>query len=216
MEGDTVQDKPTSHSQSQGETTAIAIAPSSLQPMEDTGPVPLSFPSVLRHPGLTSRFAHLVETGSPTPAPVQAKKVWRRNDNEGKRWVRRRENARFTDNPHIAAPSKRDLEPPLPTLLTTFPIPLPPYLPRSAPLPASTPPAPDAKASSAGQFSLSLRGMRKALRRSGARTEALVRGSRRRADALAGRCRSRAEPSSGPGRRTPVPRACRGGRGGHP
>jgi hypothetical protein len=64
----------------------------------------------------------------------------------------------------------------LPVLQTTFPIPLPPYLPRSAPLPESVAPAPDAKASSAGQFSLSLRGMRKALRRSGARTEALVRG----------------------------------------
>ncbi|KAH9036722.1 hypothetical protein EDB83DRAFT_2507711 [Lactarius deliciosus] len=108
--------------------------------MEDTGPVPLSFPSILRNSTLSSRFAHLVETtGPPTPAPIQAKKVWRRNDNEGK--------PRFTDNPHIAVPSKRDLEPPLPTLLTT-----------------------------AGQFSLSLRGMRKALRRSGARTEALVRG----------------------------------------
>ncbi|KAH9027729.1 hypothetical protein EDB85DRAFT_1974219 [Lactarius pseudohatsudake] len=174
MEDNTVQDTPASHSQSKEVTVAIVKAPPSLQTMEDTGPVPLSFPSVLRHPGLTSRFAHLV--GPPTPAPVQAKKVWRRNDNEGKRWVRRRENARFTDNPHIAVPSTRDLEPPLPTLLTTFPIPLPPYLPRSAPLPASTPPAPDAKASSAGQFSLSLRGMRKALRRSGARTEALVRG----------------------------------------
>ena len=84
--------------------------------------------------------------------------------------------ARFTDNPHIATPSKRDLEPALPVLQTTFPIPLPPYLPRSAPLPESVAPAPDAKASSAGQFGLSLRGMRKALRRSGARTEALVRG----------------------------------------
>ncbi|KAH8994745.1 hypothetical protein EDB86DRAFT_2925544 [Lactarius hatsudake] len=177
MEDSTVQDMPTSHSQSKEETVAIVKAPPSLQPMEDTGPVPLSFPSILRNSTLSSRFAHLVgTTGPPTPAPVQAKKVWRRNDNEGKRWVRRRENARFTDNPHIAVPSKRDLEPPLPTLLTTFPIPLPPYLPRSAPLPASTPPAPDAKASSAGQFSLSLRGMRKALRRSGARTEALVRG----------------------------------------
>jgi hypothetical protein len=35
---------------------------------------------------------------------------------------------------------------------------------------------PDTKASNAGQFGLSLRGMRKALRRSGSRTQALVRG----------------------------------------
>lgn len=177
MEDDIVQDKLTSLSQYQEETIAVVKAPSSLQPVKDTGPVPLSFPSILRNLGIISRYAHLGETTGPSaPAPVQAKKVWRRNDNEGKRWVRRRENAHFTDNPHVAAPSRRDLEPPLPTLLTTFPIPLPPYLPRSAPLPASTPPAPDAKASSAGQFSLSLRGMRKELRRSGPRTEALVRG----------------------------------------
>jgi hypothetical protein len=84
--------------------------------------------------------------------------------------------ARFTHNPHIATPSKRDLEPSLPIQHATFPIPLPPYLPRTAPLPATVPPVPDNKASNAGQYSLSLRGMRKALRRSGARTQALVRG----------------------------------------
>jgi hypothetical protein len=70
---------------------------------EDQGPVPLSFPSILRNPGLTSRFAHLVE---PTQLPpdlslVQSKKVWRRNDNEGKRWVRRRENGAYSSSyPH--------------------------------------------------------------------------------------------------------------------
>lgn len=168
---------------------------------KDKGPVPMSFPSILRNSGLTSRYAHLVD-------PVQPKKVWRRNDNEGKRWVRRRENgashlilqciqlsasepklncrggltdksngiAHFTGNPHIAAPSKHDLEPSVPIPHTTFPIPLPPYLPRSAPLSATVAPTPDAKANNAGQFSLSKRGMRKALRRSGPRTQALVRG----------------------------------------
>lgn len=129
----------------------------------------MSFPSILRNSGLTSHYAHLVD-------PVQPKKVWRRNDNEGKRWVRRRENARFTGNPYVAAPSKRDLEPSVPVPHTTFPIPLPSYLPRSAPLSATVTPTPDAKASNAGQFSLSKRGMRKALRRSGPRTQALVRG----------------------------------------
>lgn len=84
--------------------------------------------------------------------------------------------ARFTGNPHVAAPSKRDLEPSVPIPNATFPIPLPPYLPRSAPLDATVAPTPDAKASNAGQFSLSKRGMRKALRRSGPRTQALVRG----------------------------------------
>ena len=84
--------------------------------------------------------------------------------------------ARFTGNPHVAAPSKHDLEPSVPIPHATFPIPLPPYLPRSAPLSATVTPTPDAKASNAGQFSLSKRGMRKALRRSGPRTQALVRG----------------------------------------
>ncbi|KAH9994346.1 hypothetical protein BJV74DRAFT_725416, partial [Russula compacta] len=139
-------------------------------------PVQLSFPSILRNPQSTSRYAHLVEKTGPPSALVQPKKAWRRNDNEGKRWVRRRENARFMDNPYIAVPSKRDLEPSPPILHATFPIPLPPYLPRSVSLPATVPPQPDAKASNAGQFSLSMRGMRKTLRRSGAHTQALVRG----------------------------------------
>jgi hypothetical protein len=214
MEGVT-QDMPVSHSSAQDRANPSVI--SVLSPsMEDKAPVPMSFPSILRNSGLTSRYAHLVgPTGSPT-VPVQPKKVWRRNDNEGKRWVRRRENgasdftmhalslpslphpslapqpklkyypgsstknsnctARFTDNPHVAVPSKRDLEPSLPIPHTTFPIPLPPYLPRSAPLSGTVAPTPDAKASNAGQFSLSMRGMRKVLRRSGARTQALVRG----------------------------------------
>src|SRR6266404_9370920 len=41
--------------------------------------------------------------------------------------------ARLTDNAHIAAPSKRDLEPSLPILHTTFPAPLLPYLPPCSP-----------------------------------------------------------------------------------
>jgi hypothetical protein len=59
---------------------------------EDKGPVLLSFPSILRNPGLNSRYAHLAEPKGSSSAPVQPKKAWRRNDNEGKRWVRRREN----------------------------------------------------------------------------------------------------------------------------
>jgi hypothetical protein len=52
---------------------------------KDKGPVSMSFPSILRNSGLTSRYAHVVD-------PVQPKTIWRRNDNDGKRWVRRREN----------------------------------------------------------------------------------------------------------------------------
>ena len=82
------QDIPVSHSASQERANPNALSPST----EDKGPVPMSFPSILRNSGLTRRYAHLVEpTGSPI-VPVQPKNVWRRDDNEGKRWVRRREN----------------------------------------------------------------------------------------------------------------------------
>ncbi|KAI0302740.1 hypothetical protein BC826DRAFT_986029 [Russula brevipes] len=90
---------------------------------EDKGPVSLSFPSILRNPGLTGHYARLAEPTRFLSAPAQPKNVLRRNDNEGKRWVRRRENARFTDNPHIAAPSKRDLEPSLPPRTPLQPLP---------------------------------------------------------------------------------------------
>ncbi|KAF8261455.1 hypothetical protein EI94DRAFT_1810274 [Lactarius quietus] len=43
--------------------------------------------------------------------------------------------ARFTDNPHTATSSKRDLEPAILVLQITFSIPLPSRLPRSAPFP---------------------------------------------------------------------------------
>jgi hypothetical protein len=90
MEGVT-QDMPVSHSPPQEKANPSAISVLSL-PTEDKGPVPMSFPSILRNSGLTGRYAHLVgPTGSLT-VPVQPKRVWRRNDNEGKRWVRRREN----------------------------------------------------------------------------------------------------------------------------
>lgn len=63
----------------------------------DDGPVPLSFPAFLRHPGLSSRYAHLqppthehLSRSSSTPAA--SKKAFRRDDNEGKRWLRRKEN----------------------------------------------------------------------------------------------------------------------------
>ena len=93
MQDIVVQDMSPAHSQSQEETVAITNVPESEPKLENTGPVPLSFPSILRHRGLTSRYAHLIDsTGPPAPAATQAKKVLRRNDNEGKRWVRRREN----------------------------------------------------------------------------------------------------------------------------
>jgi len=83
--------------------------------------------------------------------------------------------ARFTGNPHVVAPSRRDLELQHQPKSETFPIPLPSYLPRSASLPPTTSPIANPKASHAGHFTMSLRGARKNLRRAGPHTQALVR-----------------------------------------
>ena len=93
-----------SHSQPQQSADPIAN-PVPSPSTENGGPVPLSFPSILRNPGLTSRYAHLVEKKGPPPAPVQPKKAWRRYDNEGKRWVRRRENGTFYLTVYATLPS---------------------------------------------------------------------------------------------------------------
>lgn len=54
-------------------------------------PVPLSFPAILRNPKLADRYAYLRER----PVAVQPKTSLskaRRDEREGKRWIRRREN----------------------------------------------------------------------------------------------------------------------------
>lgn len=62
----------------------------------EDGPVPLSFPALLRNPGLSSRYAYLQpnreQLSRSDTAPAITKKVSRRDDNEGKRWLRRKEN----------------------------------------------------------------------------------------------------------------------------
>jgi len=62
--------------------------------MTDTLPV-LSFPAILRNPGLNSRYAHLHGATAASNAPklgqTQVKKR-HRDQNEGKRWVRRYDN----------------------------------------------------------------------------------------------------------------------------
>ena len=73
------------------------------------------------------------------------------------------------------APSKKDFGPPLVASRATFPEPLPAYLARNNPIPpVELPPRAPASAN-AGRFSLSLKGMRRELRRAGPRTERLVR-----------------------------------------
>ncbi|KAJ7593871.1 hypothetical protein C8J56DRAFT_776916 [Mycena floridula] len=132
-------------------------------------PVPLSFPSLIRNPGLADRFAHLAESPKSNYAPPKRN---RRDDKEGKRWVKRKENARFAGNPHVVA---KGIELTPTTARQTFPEPLPPYLHRTERVPAASPPTFDPNSANAGRFSLSVKGMRKELRRSGFRANALVR-----------------------------------------
>ncbi|KAF8844343.1 hypothetical protein BDN67DRAFT_963087 [Paxillus ammoniavirescens] len=129
----------------------------------DADTVPLSFPAILRNSRLSSRFAHLhISSKDPSPLPRKTRKD--RVDHEGKRWVRRQENAKFTHNPHITLPSGIDLAHPLQVPSPTFPNPLPPYLPRNIPLSPALHAPSDPSTSSAGLFSLSLRGARRTLR----------------------------------------------------
>ena len=64
--------------------------------IQDSTSIPLSFPSILRNPGLTDRFAHLrLAPNDKTHSPSAQKtslKHRKRDDNEGKRWIRRKEN----------------------------------------------------------------------------------------------------------------------------
>ncbi|OBZ70861.1 hypothetical protein A0H81_09083 [Grifola frondosa] len=142
--------------------------------MLDIGPVPMSFPAILRHPGIADRFAHLRIPAEKPTAPLSVKRS-RREEKEGKRWVRRKENARFVGNAHIVFPSKRDFSLTLPNSRPTFPQPLPNYLSRNNVVPAAIPPAREPGSANAGRFSLSLKGMRRELRKSGPHTELLVR-----------------------------------------
>ncbi|CAA7261767.1 unnamed protein product [Cyclocybe aegerita] len=146
--------------------------------MADTGVV-LSFPAILRNLGLKDRYAYLHAapgtSGTPPKSQSQVLKKQRRNQNEGKRWVRRNDNARFVGNPHIVAATKRDYALLPAQTHPTFPEPLPPYLPRTLRVPAASIPTTDPASANAGRFSVSLKGMRRDLRRAGGRAEALVR-----------------------------------------
>jgi len=65
---------------------------------KDMGPLPMSFPAILRTSGINDRFAHLrvgLDRSSSAPAPGTPKKN-KRDDKEGKRWVRRMENGSYS------------------------------------------------------------------------------------------------------------------------
>ncbi|KAF9650854.1 hypothetical protein BDM02DRAFT_3154631 [Thelephora ganbajun] len=140
----------------------------------------MSFPAILRAPQLADRFAHLRlasasdESTSDATRPVVKKN--KREDREGKRWIRRKENSRFVGNPHVVAATRNDYQVLPPDAKSTFPEPLPAYLSRNAPLSTLTlTHKPDPNSSSAGRFSLSIKGMRRELRKAGARAQYLVK-----------------------------------------
>lgn len=168
------------------------------QPATDTGPIPMSFPAILRAPKLANRFAHLryasaLEDLAPDFTRLAVKN--KREDREGKRWIRRKENcmlhwlnevakrhtdepslAHFVGNPHVVTATKNDYQILLPEVKSTFPEPLPVYLSRNAPLSTLIPACkPDPNSSSAGRFSLSIKGTRKELRKAGARAQYLIK-----------------------------------------
>ncbi|KAF8813938.1 hypothetical protein BYT27DRAFT_7239248 [Phlegmacium glaucopus] len=148
----------------------------------DNGLPSLSFPAILRNPGLTNRYAHLHDrkaqgdTYKSHPSHTTSIKKNRRDQNEGRRWVRRKDNAHFVGNSHVVVATKPDYIVPPPHISSTFPEPLPPYLPRTVKL-SVTPalPVTDPASANAGRFSLSLKGMRRDLRKAGGRAEALIR-----------------------------------------
>ncbi|KAH9839308.1 uncharacterized protein C8Q71DRAFT_795589 [Rhodofomes roseus] len=139
----------------------------------------MSFPAVLRNSGIADRFAHLHRSDSNyargSPAASAAPKKSKRDEKEGKRWVRRKDNARFAGNTHIVLPSKRDYAVVAPQKSSTFPQPLPNYLTRNNAIPPTVLPGREPASANAGRFSMSLKGMRRELRKSGPRTEQLVR-----------------------------------------
>ncbi|CDO75677.1 hypothetical protein BN946_scf184941.g30 [Trametes cinnabarina] len=145
-------------------------------PSRDSGPVPMSFPAILRNPALSDRFAHLrASTGGDRATSSTSIKRSKRDEKEGKRWVRRKDNARFVGNAHIVAPSRKDYAVPAPSGRTTFPQPLPNYLSRNNPIPPVKLPNTEPSSANAGRFSLSMKGMRRELRKAGPRTELLVK-----------------------------------------
>ncbi|KAF8919933.1 hypothetical protein CPB85DRAFT_1429410 [Mucidula mucida] len=158
----------------EGATTVDSNAPHPAPFASKQDSVPLSFPAILRNPGLNGRFAHLTDTRAASPS-VTAKKIGRRDENNGRRWVRRKENNRFVGNPHIVLATRQDYGVQLPKVKSTFPEPLPTYLPRTAKLPVTGSPVVDPSSANYGRFSLSLKGMRRELRRSGRRAQFLVR-----------------------------------------
>lgn len=58
--------------------------------VQPDAPIPLSFPALLRNPGITNRYGQLKPERSHVAFTVRR---LRRDENEGKRWLRRKDNS---------------------------------------------------------------------------------------------------------------------------
>ncbi|KAK1922201.1 hypothetical protein DB88DRAFT_542193 [Papiliotrema laurentii] len=144
-------------------------------------PVPLHIPAILQNP--VNRSARQVEAYN---AQQRQKAAARREsrapeaiagNGRGKRYVRRKDNAAFTSNPHIVQPTRADFTPPVPLQVRRAQPMFPPSsIPRSTEAPGSVLPSKDpfSQDSRSGAFSTSLKGTRALLRKKGRRAEELV------------------------------------------
>jgi len=82
--------------------------------------------------------------------------------------------AQFAGNPHVVIATEGDFTLLVPSAKSTFPEPLPSYLLQTAKVPIVKLSTRDPISTNAGQFSLSMKGMRKELRHARGRTETLI------------------------------------------
>ncbi|CAE6416035.1 hypothetical protein ACGC1H_007189 [Rhizoctonia solani] len=153
--------------------TAAAEPVTQVQATVRDEPVPLSFPTILRNPNFAHLNVHSAAHRRVANESTLPKKSAPR-DKDGKRHIRRLENSKFSFNPHIVQPSKKDFAIPVARVQSTFPAPLPPYLPRVSSAPSAIAPTSDPTSTDAGKFSHSLRGARRVLRRRRGQAEPLV------------------------------------------
>ncbi|ORY77200.1 hypothetical protein BCR35DRAFT_305470 [Leucosporidium creatinivorum] len=136
-------------------STADSATASEPAPPPGSGIIPMTLPALLQNP----RVKQLQQPKAKKERLPSAEAL---TGQGGKRKQRRVQNAQLAGNPHLTRPSRADFQPgPPPNLSTTF-APPPPSFPRSLYIPPSEPSV--STPSSHGQFSMSLRGARKAVR----------------------------------------------------
>ncbi|ORX39424.1 hypothetical protein BD324DRAFT_649499 [Kockovaella imperatae] len=148
----------------------------------DAGPVPLHIPAILLNP--TNRAAKQLEAHNAQQRErVHAKrdKQSTRGDvvsgsKQGKRVIRRKDNAAFISNPHISLPTRSDYYPSVPLQARRGPLFPPETVPRSSHIPSVERPPRDPFSSDSknGTFGTSLKGVRALLRNKGRRAEKLI------------------------------------------